>query len=417
MPAEPFASPGSSPILRDNTEISLAPREGELLSLPFDQYGRMRVAQNIMLALHSEIIPKVVHDGAAGAVLRVLDVGGYPGILRHFLPESAFDVSVIDVVPDDGKIPGYTQGSGMDLPFDDSSFDIVTSLDTLEHIPNPSRERFLSEVMRVARCGIMLINPVQSIQTDLAEETLDEYIRWILDAQQEQLAEHRAFGLPDFEATIKALQSGGWETATTRIANIYNWLFMMVAKHYLISLRTDQASAFEKTLDRFYNLTFNEGDRAEPTYRGVVVAVKPGFEGALVRLGDLYPPVASTEAANAERLQLAQLLMRLIDLKVANHEDRALREQMDRRDKHIAGMEGKIALLEDQKAALESTLQDLRNTYEVEFKKHEEYMARLEEERKNKDEHILYLERLLQGIESGRVMRLTRSISRFLGRA
>ena len=43
--------------------------------------------------------------------------------------------------------------------------------------------------------------------------------------------------------------------------------------------------------------------------------------------------------------------------------------------------------------------------------------VRLEEERKSKDEHILYLERLLQGIEAGRVMRLTRSISRFLGRA
>jgi hypothetical protein len=213
------------------------------------------------------------------------------------------------------------------------------------------------------------------------------------------------------------LQEGGWQIATMRIANIYNWLFMMVAKHYLISLGNDQAAALEKTLDRFYNLTFNESDRSEPTYRGVLLAVKPGFEGALKRAAEQYPELPPSEAGNVERLQLSQLLMSLIDLKVANHEDRALRAQMDRRDKHITGMEGKLDLLEDQKAELESTLQELRNTYEVEFKKHEEYMSRLEEERKSKDEHILYLERLLQGIESGRVMRLTRSISRFLGRA
>ena len=36
---------------------------------------------------------------------------------------------------------------------------------------------------------------------------------------------------------------------------------------------------------------------------------------------------------------------------------------------------------------------------------------------KGKNEHILYLEKLLQDIESGRVLRLTRSIARFLGRS
>ena len=58
-----------------------------------------------------------------------------------------------------------------------------------------------------------------------------------------------------------------------------------------------------------------------------------------------------------------------------------------------------------------------KHQYAVEFTKHEKYIARLEEEQKAKDEHILYLEKLLQGIESGRMMRLTRAVARFLGRA
>jgi chromosome segregation ATPase len=108
--------------------------------------------------------------------------------------------------------------------------------------------------------------------------------------------------------------------------------------------------------------------------------------------------------------------MSLLDLKVANHEDRQLREQMERRDKHITAMENRIALLEEQKRDLENTLDRQRDTFDTEFTKHEQYIARLEQEQKAKDEHILYFEKLLQGIESGRVMRLTRSVSRFLGR-
>jgi hypothetical protein len=396
-------------------EASLAPREGERLSLPFDQYSRMRIAENVVRTLYGEIAGKEAATGSEFR-LRVLDVGGYPGVLRHFLASEAYDLSVVDVVPDDGTIPGYTQGSGLDLPYEDGSFDVVTSLDTLEHIPDANRPRFLAEVQRVACHAVLLINPVQSLEADLAEETLDEYIRWILDAQQEQLAEHRQFGLPDFAGTMTTFEGAGWKTLAFPTANIHNWLFMMVAKHYLISLRDERANAFERTLDRFYNLAFQESDRAQPSYRGVLVAVRPGLEAALRTLGDMYPPVAATPQSSTERLQLAQLLMSLIDLKVANHEDRKLREQMEHRDRHVAGLESKIDLLEEQKRDLQNKMDVLQHDAEAEFEKHKAYIARLEEDQHNKDEHILYLEKLLQGIESGRVMRLTRSLARFLGR-
>src|SRR5207237_9031797 len=187
----------------------------------------------------------------------------------------AYARSVPDVVPAAGPIPGYRQGSVLDLPYDDHSFDVVPGLDTLEHIPNVNRSRFISEIQRVARHAIVLINPIQSIEADLAEETLNEYIRWILDAQQEQLAEHRQFGLPDFPATIAAFEQANWKTLNFTTANIHNWLFMMVAKHYLISMHDERASAFERTLDRFYNLAFQESDRAQPAYRGVMIPVQP----------------------------------------------------------------------------------------------------------------------------------------------
>lgn len=414
--AESRAQAAQPPVPPRELETRLAPREGDLLSLPFDQYGRMLIVQNIMRALYTEIAEEAVEPDTDQFTLRVLDVGGYPGVLRHFLVGGAYDLTVIDVVPDDGSIPGYYQGSGLDLPYEDDSFDVVTSLDTLEHIPNDHRPRFLSELRRVARYAVVLVNPIQSIDADLTEETLNDYIRWVLDAQQEQLAEHREYGLPDFGATVAAFERNNWATLAFHTANIHNWLFMMVAKHYLISLRDDRATAFERTLDRFYNLAFQQSDQAPPGYRGVMVTVRSEIEDALKQIRDMYPPVNSAPGANVERMQLAQLLMTMLDLKVANHEDRKLREQMENRDRHIEGLEGKIELLEAQRLDIESTMEREFARHEAEFTKHRDYIARLEDEQKNKDAHILYLEKLLQGVESGRVMRLTRALSRFLGR-
>jgi len=271
---------------------------------------------------------------------------------------------------------------------------------------------------------------VQSVEADLAEETLNEYIRWILDAKQEQLAEHREYGLPNFAQTAATFDATGWKTLTFPIANIHNWLFMMVAKHYLLSMRDERATAFERTLDRFYNLTFSEGDRSEPAYRGVVVAVSPVLEPVLATIQDRYPLIPASDAANTQRLQLTQVLMEMLNLKLSNHENFLLREQMERRDRHISGMEGRIALLEgelerageqidrsnEHARNLETLLAQTREAFDAEDARQAAYIARLEEENNSKNDHILYLERLLQGIQSGRVMRYTRAISRFLGR-
>ncbi|HST04284.1 MAG TPA: methyltransferase domain-containing protein [Chloroflexia bacterium] len=404
--------------LPSDLETSLAPREGRLLTIPFDQYGRLRIAQHLTEILHTEISAQSPGNPQR---LRILDVGGYPGNLRDFVDHERYDLTILDVVPDDGSIPGYIQGTGLGLPFADGSFDVVTSLDVLEHIPDPNRAAFLNEIMRVSRHAALLINPIQSLQADLAEETLDEYIRWIMDAQQEQLAEHREFGLPDFERTSAQFAQAGWQTQTFRLANVYNWLLMMVAKHYLISLGDEKASAFEHALDRFYNLTFFEADRSEPNYRGALVAVRPGLEEVIRQVQAAYPPLPDSESSNGVRLGLTQTLMSLLNLKSGNHEDFRLREQMERRDRHIAGLESRIATQDTQAEALRSQISELQahviniqSSYEAEFTNQKAYMARLESDVKAKDEHILYLEKLLQGLQSGRVFRATRSVSRFL---
>ena len=60
-------------------------------------------------------------------------------------------VAVVDIVPTPG-LQNYVQASGVQLPFRDGAFDLVCSLDTLEHIPGEQRPAFLSEILRVSRC-------------------------------------------------------------------------------------------------------------------------------------------------------------------------------------------------------------------------------------------------------------------------
>lgn len=418
----------------------------DLLDLPFDQYQRYRIAGDMLAILTRH---GVVRDPPT-----ILDVGGYPGLLPRFVEIPGARTVVMDVVPDTSSARryGYTYviGSGMELPFPDGAFDCAVSLDTLEHVPAEARPKLLAEMRRVSRAAALFIGPIHREETALAEELLFDYIQWLLKAKQEQLAEHRGYGLPDFAAAQQGFYDAGWSTFTMEAGNLWNWLFMMVAKHYLISFRDEQAAEFERRLDHFYNLTFSPTDRQEPAYRGVLLATRDPQPLACAEIAERYPPVAPDEHANLARMELTGFLLRMLDLKVANHDDRALREQLEHRERHITGMEGRIALLErelqgvqahagNQQAIIERQRAELgdaaavaaelarvqaanadlttqRDKVIAERDRVYEDHLRLAADLERKNQHILYLERLLQGIEAGRVFKLTRNAARLLGR-
>jgi 2-polyprenyl-3-methyl-5-hydroxy-6-metoxy-1,4-benzoquinol methylase len=128
-------------------------------------------AEHCLRLMHLRAYDEAVGHAAARDVLDVGCNTGY-GTLRF--AQVAGRVVGVDVSPraieaarqraPDGR-PEFVLTSGFDLPFPDESFDLVTSFQVLEHVPDP--QAFLRELARVARRGGMVILATPNAATRL----------------------------------------------------------------------------------------------------------------------------------------------------------------------------------------------------------------------------------------------------------
>jgi SAM-dependent methyltransferase len=136
----------------------------------------------------------------------VLDVGCGPGALGVFYPGRRFvgcDVAFVARPP--WMTPVVAKGGT--LPFRDGAFDIVISLDTLEHVPAGERARFVADLARVGRRYLVMAAPCGRLAA-LAERALDGWYALLGISTPPWLAEHFQEGLPErseIEATVAAL--------------------------------------------------------------------------------------------------------------------------------------------------------------------------------------------------------------------
>ncbi|MGE5578208.1 MAG: class I SAM-dependent methyltransferase [Syntrophothermus sp.] len=135
--------------------------------LQFDEYFRFRAV--------AELIDAIGRKG-----LTVLDVGGGAGRFLNFLPEH----KAISVDKRQGV-------DGSSLPYGDRSFDVVTSIDVLEHLPKADRPGFIKELVRVGRLKVFLAFPhagatgVTRIVNQFTNGWLEEHVQLGLPSEEE----------------------------------------------------------------------------------------------------------------------------------------------------------------------------------------------------------------------------------------
>lgn len=378
------------------TAIEPAPTTSSdiLLRLPFDQYGRYRMVREAVEAARAAL---------GRERLSILDVGGYyqeaDGTPR--LPSQQFlgdqDLTVLDLPECD--LPGYVQGDGTAMTFGDSSFDLVISCDTLEHIPPDLRDTFVRELARVARYGVLLICPIDDHRTALAEQVLYAYIQSELLAKHDQLREHREYGLPQLPLVRQSFEGAGCSARDYPSGDLHAWLPMMLAKHYLMRF-AGSPPALQYGLDELYNRGYALAERREPSYRRLIVAAKQNENDWLQAVdGALEPTVTRDERIAPEIWRgLATQLFGLLQLGL---DDR-------REDRRATIMHGHITtfqqIVADQQALIVQQTERERQL--------NDQVADLERRARWLEEQNREAQRQLAAIQQGRVMRVLRRFGR-----
>jgi len=273
--------------------------------------------------------------------LRVLDVGGHHsdfwGRARRPIADFLPDLATVTLDVAKNPLRGYVRGRGDALPFQAGSFDLVCSVDVLEHVPPAARTHLADELMRVSSRGIILAAPFRHPLVERAEAFVSEFILRTCGYVQGQLREHREYGLPDLAATCRDLSRDGWRVRLFPYGNLWRWMMMMVDKHAVSALSGSRG--LQSRLDRRYNETWFAKDRALPCYRYFLVAARgdddPLLAAAEQQFGAARDPQQVWPSMSDEEAE------RMFSLLAIHAENQTLQATLEpeRRDTHVAELE------------------------------------------------------------------------------
>jgi SAM-dependent methyltransferase len=212
-------APGLEPPDGDAETIRLQAEEHPLI----EDVPPTTPAEHCLRLMHLRAYDEAVGHAAGRDVLDVGCNTGY-GTMR-FIPAARHVVGV-DVSPRaieaaqrravDGR-PEFVLSGGMDLPFPDDSFDLVTSFQVLEHVPDPMV--FLGELARVTRPGGQIILATPNAATRLypgmtpwnrfhVHEYLAAELRELLAAAFREVRVLGMFGAPElYETEIRRVDA------------------------------------------------------------------------------------------------------------------------------------------------------------------------------------------------------------------
>ena len=175
------------------------------LFMPYDLYERHAVTGQLLRAKLGDCEDRVC----------ILDVGGRADLLARFLPYRVLSVNL------DGS--GDFVGSGFALPFADSSFSAVVTIDTLEHMRREKRLLFLLECVRVARHCVLVAAPFGSEGHEAYEKRLNSLYRSVHGKPHCYLSEHIQCGLPDLAELDQLADDLPLQHSQLLFAGDYEW--------------------------------------------------------------------------------------------------------------------------------------------------------------------------------------------------
>ena len=314
-------------MIRDGQPMPAEPMA--LASLPFDLYQRHKLVQETV---------ERIRDGRPR--LSILDVGGSPGYLRAFLPRD--QVVVVDREGPAQEVVLIAEA--LALPFADRAFDVVVSLDTLEHVPRSGRADFVKELGRVTRDALLLTAPFDGSRVSEAESILAGFLRYRLKIDHRFLEEHLEHGLPDRQAISRAISRQVGPVVAIPNGCLDRWLLMMGLSFYLDA--DPNLGVLKRQVSALYNRSYYRSDNAEPAYRYLLAARRaPALP--------LQPEGLVAAAGEGGRLDFTAMAALIevtgIDLlKEAYRSMAILQQEMGSKDVHAANLQAERERLQGE---------------------------------------------------------------------
>lgn len=128
---------------------------------------------------------------------KILEIGpGSLGIVPYL--RRNIDGIDIDFSGPQTKLLNKIKGSAAKLPFRRNSYDVIISVDVLEHLKDTDRELAISEMLRAAKKLAIIVVPISELSQQQDRELKDRWER-IFKEPNQFLREHVENGLPKAE--------------------------------------------------------------------------------------------------------------------------------------------------------------------------------------------------------------------------
>lgn len=135
----------------------------------------------------------------------ILEVGCGPRGITPYLRRHIVGVDVA-FGPDKSPLITAMQGVCSELPFEDKSFDVVVTVDMMEHVPADLRTACVAEMVRVAKHKVVIAVPVDEA-SEAHDAKLDALYERVHGQRHPFLVEHAENNLPSDKSMQEAFKT------------------------------------------------------------------------------------------------------------------------------------------------------------------------------------------------------------------
>jgi O-antigen biosynthesis protein len=236
----------------------------------FDQYSRYKACSDLL------------RQAGITAGSTILDIGSGPECLfGRFLPDMA--ASFVDpLIPPESGAQRIT-GNVYVEELTGKTYDCVTAVDVLEHVPLEHRRPFIERVSSLGRNILVLGFPTSDSSDGYeTDQAIDEEYRKVAGLGYSWLREHYENGLPTLSTTVEQLQSLGWHCQAVGHGHT-PWLRELLAFVICILDHPNLEDLVLEVSERF-NKEFYSYDFRPPYYRQFVIASR-------IPIAPIIPPM------------------------------------------------------------------------------------------------------------------------------